>query len=115
MRRNESHQWISHLEPFESILVTKAIEFCKLFCQIEPYQLCGMTIQGAINMEFGGLGGGIAIKGFLRRLLLLGVETGVQVHLVEMGFSLSTACQAHEWPRGSLKWVVVICRSSSNA
>ena len=53
------------------------------------------------------LGGGIEIKGFLRRLILHGIETGVQVLLVIMGFPLSQSCQAHEWLRGSLEWVVL--------
>ena len=52
------------------------------------------------------LGGSIAIKGFLRRLILHVLESGITIMLVNNGFGLNDASQAHEWLTGSLTWVV---------
>ena len=101
-------------------LVQWALDFCRAFCQITPSMLTGMTIQDALNLEAAWmpfatmiffyvlaynrnecrkLGGGIAIKGYLRRLLLFIVESGVQ-HMLVTRFAITLSGSAHEWLRG---------------
>eukprot|EP00984_Skeletonema_dohrnii_P023183 scaffold12261_cov72-Skeletonema_dohrnii-CCMP3373.AAC.1 len=52
------------------------------------------------------LGGGIAIGGFLRRVILLVVESGIQMLFQKLGINLADASMPHEWINGGLmKWV----------
>ena len=111
-----------------SQLVQAVITLCKEFSKsIKPGSLKEMTIQEAINMEAHelpffailflysighcaedcvDLGGGIAIGGFLRRVILLVVESGIQMLFQKLGINLADASMPHEWINGGLmKWV----------
>eukprot|EP00985_Skeletonema_marinoi_P010991 scaffold5175_cov77-Skeletonema_marinoi.AAC.1 len=56
--------------------------------------------------DCGDLGGGIAIGGFLRRVILLVVESGIQMLFQKLGINLTDASMPHEWINGGLmKWV----------
>ena len=116
---------IQHLENHNS-LVKAVLDFCRQFCAITPAQLFGLTLHDAFEYEHFKLpfalglflyalghskeecpkmGGGIAIMGYLRRLILFFVESGVQMLCATLGMTLSDSSQAHEWLCGSLDWV----------
>ena len=110
-------------------LVNSVIKFCKEFCKgITPSNLSTMTIEQAISMEAAGLpffaslffysiaytaeeckfiGGGRAIMGYLRRMLLFVVESGVQALFPLLGIPLAKSTMPHEFITGYglLNWV----------
>ena len=110
-------------------LVDSIIKFCKKFCKgITRSKLAAMTIQQAIVLEASGLpffaclffysiahsaeecnilGGGRAISGFLRRMLLFVVESGAQALFPLLGIQLDKSTMPHEFITGYglLKWV----------
>ena len=102
------------------------LKFCRQYCGITPAQLFSLTLHDAFEYENSWLpftlglflyalghskeecpkmGGGIAIRGYLRRLILFFVESGVQMLCATLGMTLSDSSQAHEWLCGSLDWV----------
>ena len=106
------------------VLVSGSLQLCRDHCSIKPEHLPRMCIQDVISMEEDGLsfflrvffyilthnacailGGGITIRGFLRRLLLFVVESGAQMLLVLKKVPLRHSSHPHEWLHGSLKWV----------
>ena len=110
-------------------LVNSIIEFCRALCKgITPSNLATMTIEQAISLEASGLpyfaslffyaiaysatechilGGGRAIQGYLRRMLLFVTESGVQTLFSQLGIPMDESTMQHEFITGFglLKWV----------
>ena len=107
------------------ILRRAALQFCRDFCPFADETL-DMTVGQALSFDKSHLpfptciflyvlyynrgecpllGGGREIKGYFRRLMLFGLESGISLLYISLGGTLDKRTCAHEWLYGSMESV----------